>query len=339
MKAAVLVRTGDPRKAFEIQERPLPELHDHFVMIEVEAFGLNYADVMARKGQYRDAPPMPSVIGYDVCGHVTAVGANVTNVKTGDRVTALTRFGGYAQFAVTDARAVVKIPDDTDACTALALATQGATAWYCAEEVCRIYPHERVIITAAAGGVGSLLVQLAKRRHARVYGIVSTTRKEEIVMQLGAHATLNRSKGDIFEQYRTSEGPKAIDIMFDSAGGSYTKNAMKNLAPGGRYVGYGGSQGSNVRNIFQLLRFGLSFGFYHPAPFLMKSQALIGVNMLRLADHKADVLKICMENPVALFRNGELKPLQGETFDIAQLAEAHEALEHGKIPGKIAVKW
>lgn len=339
MKAAVLVRTGDPRKAFEIQERPLPELHDHFVMIEVEAFGLNYADVMARKGQYRDAPPLPSVIGYDVCGRVTAVGTNVTNVKTGDRVTALTRFGGYAQFAVTDARAVVKIPEDTDVCTALALATQGATAWYCAEEVCRIYPHERVIITAAAGGVGSLLVQLARRRHARVYGIVSTTRKEEIVMQLGAHGTLNRSEGDIFEQYRTLEGPKAIDIMFDSAGGSYTKNAVKNLAPGGRYIGYGGSQGSNVRNIFQLLRFGLSFGLYHPAPFLMKSQALIGVNMLRLADHKADVLKTCMENPVALFRQGELKPLQGESFDITQLAVAHEALEHGKIAGKIAVKW
>lgn len=339
MKAAVLVRKGNPRQAFEIQERPLPELHDQYVMIETEAFGLNYADVMARNGQYRDAPPMPSVIGYDVCGRVRAVGAAVEHLSVGDRVTALTRFGGYAQFAVTDARAAVKIPDDTDACTALALATQGATAWYCAEEVCRIYPHERVIITAAAGGVGSLLLQLAKRRHARVYGIVSTTRKEEIIMQLGAHGTLNRSRGDIFEQYRHAEGPRAIDIMFDSAGGSYTKNAMKNLAPGGRYVGYGGSQGSGVRNIFQLLRFGLSFGFYHPAPFLMRSQGLIGVNMLRMADHKPDVLKICLEKPLELFMAGELKPLQGETFGIGQLAEAHEALEQGKIPGKIAVKW
>lgn len=179
MKAAVLVCKGLPGRAFEIQERPLPELHDNSVLIETEAFGLNYADVMARKGQYRDAPPMPSVIGYDVCGRVQATGKNVEHLQPGDRVTALTRFGGYAQFAVTDAGAAVKIPEDTDACTALALATQGATAWYCAEEVCRIYPHERILVTAAAGGVGSLLVQIALLKHARVYGIVSSEKKKK----------------------------------------------------------------------------------------------------------------------------------------------------------------
>jgi NADPH2:quinone reductase len=339
MRAAVLIRTGNASGAFEIREIEKPAVSDYFVGIKVEAFGLNFADVMARKGKYRDAPPLPSVLGYDVCGRVTETGAKVTRVKPGDRVTALTRFGGYAEFAVTEERAVIPIPEDTDTVTALSLATQGATAWYCAEESCRIYPGERIIITAAAGGVGSLLVQLAKHRGAKVYGIVSTEEKGEIIRGLGADGVLNRSEGNIFEQYRALEGKKAIDVMFDSAGGSYVKNGIRNLAPGGRMVCYGGSQGSAADNIFSIIRFGLAFGIYHPAPFLMNCQALIGVNMLRLADYKPAVLQQCMENSVRLFREGQWTPLPGKEFPIDGLAEAHSAMEAGKIPGKIAVRW
>lgn len=339
MRAAVLTRHTLDTNAFEIKELPIPAVPDNFVLIQVECFGLNYADVMARKGQYRDAPPLPSVLGYDVVGRIVELGKGVTNHQIGDRVTALTRFGGYAEYAVTDARAAVKIEDNADPIASISLATQGATAWYCAEEACTIYENERVVITAAAGGVGSLLVQLAKRRNAKVYGIVSTESKEHIIKELGADEALNRSKGDIFQQYQAKEGKKAIDVMLDSAGGSYVKNAMKNLAPGGRLVCYGGSQGSNANNIFKLIPFALSFGFYHPVPFLMQSQAMIGVNMLRLADHKPDVLKRCIEEPVRLYNEGKLKPLPGKLFAVENLSEAHEAIEHGKIPGKIAVKW
>lgn len=339
MRAAVLPRHTSNYNAFEIREVPIPEVPDNFVLIQVECFGLNYADAMARKGQYRDAPPLPSVIGYDVVGKIVALGKGVTTHQMGDRVTALTRFGGYAEYAVTDARAAVKIEEHADAIASISLATQGATAWYCAEEVCTIYENERVVITAAAGGVGSLLVQLAKLRKAKVYGIVSTEAKEKLIKELGADGSLNRSKGDIFQQYRSEEGNKSIDIMFDSAGGSYVKSGIKNLAPGGRMVCYGGSQGANANNIFKLIPFALSFGFYHPVPFLMQSQAIIGVNMLRLADHKPDVLKRCIEGPVKLFNEGKLKPLEGKMFHIDQLAEAHEAIEKGMVPGKIAVRW
>lgn len=339
MRAAVLVRHTSSTNAFEIRELPIPDVPDNFVLIQVECFGLNYADVMARKGQYRDAPPLPSVIGYDVVGRIVALGKNVTSHSIGDRVTALTRFGGYAEYAVTDARAAVKIEENADAIASISLATQGATAWYCAEEACTLYENERVVITAAAGGVGSLLVQLAKRRKTKVYGIVSTESKEKLIKELGADESLNRSKGDIFRQYQAKEGKKAIDVMFDSAGGSYVKNGMKNLAPGGRLVCYGGSQGSNANNIFKLIPFALSFGFYHPVPFLMQSQAMIGVNMLRLADNKPDVLKRCIEEPVRLYNEGKLKPLAGKMFSIDELEPAHDAIEHGKVPGKIAVKW
>lgn len=339
MKAAFLVKTGNIEKAFVIREVPVPVVADNEVLIEVEAFGLNYADGMAIKGQYRDAPPLPSVLGYDVCGRITAVGSKVTRHYAGERVTAMTRFGGYAQYAVTDERAVVTIKEDTPVATALALATQAATAWYCAEEVSTIYEGERVLITAAAGGVGSLLLQLAKRRKARVYGIVSTEAKASLIKGLGADGVLNRSKGNIFTQYQELEGKNAIDIMFDSAGGSYIRQGIKNLAPGGRMVGYGGSQGSDAGNIFKLISFALSFGFYHPAPFLLEGRSLIGVNMLRMADHKPAVVQRCMEQSVKLFNEGLLKPLEGKVFTIDNLVEAHIALQRGAVPGKIAIKW
>jgi NADPH:quinone reductase-like Zn-dependent oxidoreductase len=339
MKGAVLVRKGDIEKAFEIRELPIPEPSANEVQIQVSAFGLNYADRMAIKGFYRDAPPLPSVLGYDVTGIISRVGSAVRHLKPGDQVTALTRFGGYAQYAVTDQRAVVKVPENIEPCTALSLATQAATAWYCAEEACTIYENERVIITAAAGGVGSLLLQLAKRRKAKVYGIVSTEEKENIIRNMGADGVLNRSKGDIFMQYQQLEGKKAIDIMFDSAGGSYLRKGIKNLAPGGRFVGYGSAQGSDAGNIFKLIPFALSFGFYHPASFLMECQSLIGVNMLRLADHKPEIVQHCMQQAVDLYRQGALLPQKGKEFSIDQLTLAHQQLSMGKVPGKIAIRW
>src|SRR5262249_54249572 len=169
MKALVLVRHGSPAEAFELREQPDPEPNAGQVRIAVEAFGLNYADVSARQGTYQDAPPIPCVIGYDVVGRIDRLGAGVGGLQTGQRVAALTRFGGYATSAVTDARAVIPIPEDMDAAVAAALPTQGSTAYYCAEEMVRLYAGDHVLIQAAAGGVGTLLVQLCKARGCVVY--------------------------------------------------------------------------------------------------------------------------------------------------------------------------
>lgn len=339
MKAFVQVRKGSAEKAFELQDVSLPLVTDNAILIKTEAFGLNFADGLAIKGQYQDAPKLPAILGYDVCGRVVAVGKNVTLHRVGDRVTAMTRFGGYAQFAVTDERAAVKIKEETGICAALSMATQASTAWYCAEEASRIYEDDKVLITAAAGGVGSLLLQLAKRRKAKIFAIVSTESKAELVLSLGAHAVLNRSKGDVFEQYKALEGKGTIDIMFDSAGGSYIRKGISNLAPGGRMVGIGAAQMSSAVNIFGLISFALSFGFYHPVPFLMNSRTLCGVNMLRLADYKPQLVQHCMQQAMQLFDKGELVPLDGKLFETHQLVEAHEALAKGLVPGKIAIVW
>src|SRR5690606_38720362 len=140
--------------------------------------------------------------------------------------------------------------------------------FYCTHLATSIFKDDKVVVTAAAGGVGSLIVQMAKQQGARVYGIVSTEARAKIAHSVGADVVLNRSKGDIFQQFQSMEGKKAIDIMFDSAGGSYIRNAMRNLAPGGRVVGFGAAQSTNATNILKMLQFVVSFGLFHPALFL-----------------------------------------------------------------------
>lgn len=339
MRAFVLKRTGRIEQAFALTEMQIPTLHEQDVLIKVEAFGLNYADGMAIKGQYRDAPPLPSVLGYDVCGRVVAIGSAVSRIAVGDRVTAMTRFGGYAEYAKTDERAVVKIDEGMSVTDALSLATQGATAWYCSREAVSIYPNDRVLVTAAAGGVGSIIIQLAKYYGAKVYAIVGSNAKKEIVQQLGADVVFNRNDADVFKQYQSLEGKKGIDVMFDSAGGSFIRKGIANLAPGGRMVGFGAAQGNKANNIFAQIKFGLSFGFYHPAPFLLKSHSLVGVNMLQLADHKPEVVAHCLSSIAAFYKENVVKPLPGKIYAFSELVQAHKDLATGSVSGKIAVTW
>ncbi len=340
MKALVLARYGDPASAFELREMPTPEPGAGQVRVAVEAFGLNYADVSARQGTYADAPPLPCVIGYDVVGRIDALGPGVDNHRVGQRVTALSRFGGYATSAITDARAVAAIPDDMDAGVAAALPTQGCTAYYCAEEMVRMYEGDHVLVQAAAGGVGTLLVQLAKRRGCVVYGTAGSESKLDYLRGMGVDHPINYRRQDFAEAVRALRGDDGLDVVFDSLGGAAVRKGLKLLAPGGRIVCFGAAEREAGR--FQILRdiqFAASFGFPHPIPLLMSSKGLIGVNMLRIADHRPLVLKRCLQAVVDLGLSGGIRPTVGGRFPAEQLAAAHEFLESRRSTGKIVVTW
>lgn len=338
MKAIQIKKFSSDSSNLTMVECEIPTRKSGEVLIKVEAFGLNFADIMARKGKYRDAPSLPFIPGYDVVGTIFECDAQ-SGFKIGQRVCALTRFGGYAEFAVAQEMACSPIDNNMSVTTALSLATQGATAWYCAEEVVQLRKKQRVLITAAAGGVGSILVQLCALKECQIYGIVGSKSKEKIVRDLGAHEVLFRNESDVFEQYKQKSGHQKIDIFFDSAGGTYTKNGIKMLSPGGAYVGYGASQNTQIKTMFGFLKFALSFGFYHPASFLTESKALIGVNMLRLADHKPELLKKSMESIIELHAQHKIIPLEGASFSVEDIHLAHSKMEHGEIPGKIAIHF
>jgi len=341
MKAAFLVKNGTADKAFEIRETTVPEIEPGQIRIKVEAFGLNFADVMARLGMYPEAPPKPGVLGYDVVGRIDNIANDVeTNLKVGDRVTALTRFGGYAEYASTDYRGVAKISDEIPATVATALATQGGTAFYMAHDITNIYPGDHVLVHAAAGGVGSILCQMAKAKGATVFGTASTSEKLAYIKSLGVDHPINYKSERFDETIKSIIGPDSgLDIIFDAVGGRSVKRGFKLLGPGGRMMAFGAASLTSAGNVFSKIGVALGFGLYHPLGFLSPSKSLMGINMLAIADNKAEVLRRVINGAVDLYDQKIIKPLDGGLYPIEQLAEAHEALGSRKTMGKVAVRW
>lgn len=341
-KAFVLVKHGLPETAFELREVPDPPLEPTQVRVEVEAFGLNFADIMARKGAYQDCPPLPTVIGYEVVGRIIEMGkdADANRLAVGKRVVAFTRFGGYARSVVSPQEGVVVISEEMEAGKAAALAVQYSTAWYCAEEAVTLFPGDHVLVQAAAGGVGTALVQMAKRKGCIVYGTAGSAKKLEYLRKQGVDHPINYREQDFEAEVRKLRGEKGLDFVFDSLGGKTFKKGHKLLAPGGRIVGFGAaSRSGKGRNIFADIKLLLGFGFYNPAFMLMSSQGIIGVNMLRIADHKRSLLQWCLESVVKLTESGDFNPVVGGVFTSAQLPEAHHFLEGRKSTGKVIVTW
>lgn len=340
MKAITIVKHGSAKEAFEVREKDIPQPQSHELLVKVEAFGLNFADVMARKGLYQDAPPLPSVVGYEVVGRIEKMGGEFEGLAVGQRVVAMTRFGGYAEYAVTDVRAAVVIPDDMPVGVAAALAVQYSTAWYCAEEMTRLHEGDHVLIQAAAGGVGTALVQIAKRRGCIVYGTAGSDAKLDYLREQGVDHPINYRKQDFYQEVKKIRGEEGIDVAFDSLGGETWKKAYKLLGSGGRIVNYGvAEQVGSGPAILNTLKVMWKFGLFHPAILTLNSRGIIGVNMLRIADNRPETLKRCIQDVADLVAKGELKPQVAAEFTADQIAEAHEYLEGRKTLGKIVVKW
>lgn len=342
MRAIVLKRfhVKHPNKAFVLEERPIPKPKNHEVCIHVEGFGLNFADVMARQGLYQDCPPLPTVIGYEAVGKIYEVGKEVKGLKAGQRVLALTRFGSYAEYVVTQAQATAVIPEDMDAGVAAALATQYITAYYCANDCVRLHKGDHVLIQAAAGGVGTALVQYAKHKGCVVYGTAGSARKLDYLNEQGVDFPINYREIDFFDFVKKKRGKEGLDVVFDCLGGKAMKKGVQLLDTGGRIVFYGITSRAGAKwGLLSTLNLALGFGFYSPIPFIQNSQALIGVNMLRVADRRPDKIQYCLKNVIRLTQEGIFKPVVGARFKHTAISEAHLLLQNRKSIGKIVVTW
>ncbi len=339
MKAFVLHKKGATKDAFRLDNLPSIAISAKQVKIFSEAFGLNYADVMARRGLYREAPSMPSVIGYEVVGKITEVGNEISTDLIGKRVLAFCRFGGYGQEVVSEEHAFIVI-DDMDAGKALALATQFVTAIYMVERSANVQEGERVLIHAAAGGVGTALIQLCKLRNAIVFAKVSSAEKVTLVKELGADFSVNYSESDYAMQLSDLLRNERLDVSFNPVAGKTFKKDWKLLGTGGRLVLFGGSDLSKGKwGIFSVLNFLRNMGTILPIGLMMRSKSIAGVNMLKVGDYKPLVLQYCMRRAVQLFKEGKINPVIGKTYTESEFFQAHEDLESGKSMGKLVVIW
>lgn len=338
-QAFLLKQKGNPEQAFELSTVELPALKENDVLIEAEAFGLNYADVMARRGLYREAPPFPCVIGYEVVGKIIEVGQPYLNHLIGKRVVAFTRFGGYAQHVVTSSEAICEI-DNMPVNDALALATQGVTAYYMSHYISPIRKNDKVLIHAAAGGVGTLLIQLAKLADATVITKVSSEEKRNKCLSLGANFSINYQEEDYPTAVERLIGKKQLDISFNPVGGDTFRLDKQLLGFGSRFFLFGGSQLAEGKwGKLSQLNFLRKMGVSIPVFLMMQSKSIIGINMLKIADHKPHVLNTCLNEIVSLYQQGKIVTENGGDFNYTKMNEAHELLESGKSIGKIAVHW
>lgn len=338
MKAIFLVKNGLASSAFEFREIPIPIPQPEQVLIKVEAFGLNFADIMARNGMYKEAPPLPCVLGYDVAGTVASVGVAVSNVKKGDRVTAMTRFGGYAEYALTDSRATAVIADNIESTTATAMTTQFCTAYFAAAEMVNLHPGDKVLIQSGAGGVGTALIQFAKYKQCEIFSTAGSIEKLEHLKLAGVHHAINYITQDFEKEIQQITGGKGVDVIFDAVGGKSVKKGFRSLAAGGRIVCYGAADMNN-KNILGKIKAALAFGIYHPVMLMMPSKGMIGINMLRVADQHPETLQRCLAAVVQLTEQGIFKPEIGKVFPASEIAAAHNYLESRKSTGKVAIRW
>jgi NADPH2:quinone reductase len=339
IRAAYLVKQGKASEAFQIKDTDKPILNEREVGIRVEAFGLNYADVMARNGLYRESPPLPCVLGYEVVGKIENIGAEMDQNLIGKRVVAFTRFGGYANYAVTADFGFTEV-GDMKAGAALSIATQYVTAYYMAEEAIRLFKGDRVLVHAGAGGVGTALIQLCKRKGCEVFATAGSAEKLEYMREQGADHVINYREEDYEDKIKSILGKERLDVTFNPIAGTTFKKDFRLIGSAGRVLLFGGSERSGKNwGIFSTLNFVRKMGIIIPITTMMRSKAIIGVNMLKIGDNKPMILKRCMQNVAELIRTGELKPYVGGEYKVDELGAAHDFLESRKSIGKVVVKW
>lgn len=315
MKAVRIHEYGGAEK-LRIDEIETPQPSAGEVLIKTTAAGINYADTMLRAGNYLMKPPLPFVIGFEVAGTIEAVGENVTNLQVGQRVLAMVRGGGYAEYAVAAAAQTIPIPEGLSDGEATALLVQGLTALGLLQD---LQAGQSILIHAAAGGVGSLLVQLAKQKGARVLGTASSAEKLEKVADLGADVGINYTEADWTKQVLNATDGKGADLIIEMVGGEIGKRNFECLATKGTMIVYGAASGED----FQISALSL----------LGKMQTVKGYNLnLETAQNVWRFTGELMQTIAA----GKLQ-ISVTEFPLEQAAEAHRAVENRQTTGKVVL--
>jgi NADPH2:quinone reductase len=320
MKAVVFDKIGGP-EVMKIAEVPKPEVKPGTVLIKMRAAGINFADTLFRQGQYVMQPQFPETPGLEGAGEIEAVGAGVSNLKTGQRVAAL---GSkmYAEYALAPATQVIPIPDSLSFENAAAFPVQVLTAWHMLHTAHQTEPGQTVLVHSAAGGVGIVAVQIAKAAGARVIGTVSSDGKAAIAKEYGADDVINYASNDFAVEANRITGGRGVDLILDAVGATTFEKGLTCLAPFGHLILYGRSGGApEPLNLFRLFE---------------KSVKVSGFVLYTVAA-VPDVMRRGIEESFKLIAEGKVKLLVGKSFPLAQAAEAHKFMESRQSTGKLVL--
>lgn len=335
MRAVWISKFGKP-DVLEVREGPDPEPKHGQVRIRVRASGINFAEIMARQGLYQDAPPTPMVVGYEVAGVIDAVGDGVEERSIGQRVLAMTQFGGYADLVCVDAQQSYILPEGMTFEEGAALPVTYLTAYHMLFNVFRLRPGDHVLIHQVAGGVGTAASQLCRSvGGVTSYGTASEA-KHDYVRANGCTHPIDYHSVDYVEAVRDLTDGRGVDVVLDALGGEDWKKGYSLLRPGGLLIPFGWANMAKFgkRRITHVLGQLTNMPWWTPMKLMNENKGVAGVNMGHLWDERemmADALTALLE----LYERGAIEPHVDRSFPFEQAADAHAYIEAGQNVGKV----
>ena len=321
MKAVRVHQHGGP-EVLTYEDVPEPQPKPDQAVVKIDVAGINFIDIYFRTGLYK--ADLPFIAGQEAAGVVTAVGSDVTNVKPGDRVAYRGILGSYAEYAAVPAQRLVSVPEGIDSSTAAALMIQGMTVHYLTHSTFPLGKGHTALIHAAAGGVGLMLVQVAKMRGARVIATCSTEEKAALVREAGADEVILYTEKDFLEEVKRLTDGVGVDVAYDSVGKATWEGSMDSLKTRGMMVFFGNASGPV------------------PAiePLTLTAKGSLFMTRPTLASHVAtrEDLEKRSSDLFGWVKSGQLKVRIGEMLPLSEAATAHERLAGRLTTGKVLLK-
>jgi NADPH2:quinone reductase len=324
VKAITIEQYGGPEVMQKRNDVPEPEVRAGHVLIKVVCAGINFMDVHTRQGKYANSRTygvrLPCTLGMEGAGEVMAFGQDVQDFSVGDRVAWCITWGSYAEYISVPAALVAKIPDNITYALAAASIFQGSTAHYLIEDVARLEQGSTCLIHAAAGSIGQLLVQMAKRRGATVFVTAGSAEKRAIAIKRGADHAFDYSRGDFVDQIREANGGNGVDIVFDSVGKATLRDSFRACRKKGLIVNYGNVSGSLID--LDPIELGEAGSLFLTRP--------------RLADHMGDrkIVQHRANDVFAALLDGSLQVEIEGYYSLDNVEQAHARIEGREQVGK-----
>jgi NADPH2:quinone reductase len=324
-KQVIFHQYGQP-DVLQVMETTMPVAYAGEIVIKVNAIGVNYSDILRRKNRYFMPTPLPFVLGTEAVGVVESMGKGVNMpFEKGTRVLAiLPQAGGYAYYVKANAQYCIPLPPSIDDRTATAIFVQGSTAQLMVSQLAGDLKGKTVLINAAAGGVGSILVQLAKMQGATVFGAAGNEEKLIVAGALGADHLINYSNPNWRDQIKNITKGKGVDVIFEMVGGDVYNESIKALVKGGHIIVYGCAGGVQ--------------GMIHPEWFVDENITQSGFNLAYFIQHKTPLWQQALGVIIGLFEQGKLRVEQSKIFRLEDAAEAHRQMEARKTTGKVVLQ-
>ena len=332
----VITRHGSP-DVFEMREAPDPTPGDGEVRIRVRAAGVNFADILSRLGLYPDAPKPPFVVGYEVAGRVDGVGGSVTGMGDGDRVVALTRFGGYSDTVVVPVAQAFHFPDELSDAEAAAVPVNYLTAALALYRMAALAAGETVLVHNAGGGVGIAATQLARLRRATVIGTASAS-KHQALRSFGVEHTIDYRHANVAEEVKTITRGRGVDVILDPIGGTSFMTSYRMLAPLGRLVMFGLSAAATGerRNLWHAFRAWAATPRFNPLSMINRNRGVFGLHIGHLWEENRQLAPL-MDMLLNELKAGRITPVVARTFPLDCAADAHRFIQSRLNIGKVVL--